>query len=48
MFGFGDGKKIQSIASIASELDSSLYFAHWETPSKMRAYLDLAGFDQDE
>ena len=28
--------------------DSSLYYAHWETPNKMRAYFDLAGFDQDE
>ena len=26
--------------------DSSGYFAHWENPQKMRAYLDLIGFDQ--
>lgn len=26
--------------------DSSRYFAHWENPQKMRAYLDLIGFDQ--
>jgi hypothetical protein len=25
--------------------DSSLYFAHWGSPAKMRAYFDLAGFD---
>ncbi|WP_371765592.1 hypothetical protein [Massilia sp.] len=38
----------QGGATIEEIWDSSLYFAHWETPSKMRAYLDLAGFDQDE
>jgi len=27
--------------------DSSLYFAHWETPSKMAAYFQLIDFDQD-
>ena len=26
--------------------DSSLYYAHWETPVKMRAYFNLIGFDQ--
>lgn len=35
-------------ATIGEIWDSSLYFAHWETPDKMRAYLDLAGFDQDD
>ncbi len=28
--------------------DSSLYFAHWETPFKMRAYFNLIGFDQGD
>ncbi len=28
--------------------DSSLYYAHWETPSKMAAYFCLIGFDQDD
>ena len=26
--------------------DSSQYFAHWETPEKMRAYLYMICFDQ--
>ena len=34
-------------ATIGQLWDSSLYFAHWETPAKMRAYFDLSGFDQD-
>jgi len=34
-------------ATIGEIWDSSLYYAHWETPKKMRAYLDLASFDQD-
>lgn len=34
-------------ATIGEIWDSSLYFAQWETPHKMRAYLDLLGFDQD-
>lgn len=34
-------------ATIGELWDSSLYFAHWETPEKMRAYFDLIGFDQD-
>lgn len=25
--------------------DSSLFYAHWETAAKMRAHLDLIGFD---
>lgn len=35
-------------ATIGELWDSSLYYAHWETPSKMRAYLDLIGFDRPE
>jgi hypothetical protein len=35
-------------ATIGEIWDRSLYFAHWETPSKMRAYLDLAGFDRND
>jgi len=31
--------------TIGAIWDQSLYFAHWETPAKMRAYLDFAGFD---
>lgn len=27
--------------------DRSLYLAHWATPAKLRAYLDLVGFDQN-
>lgn len=34
-------------ATIGELWDSSLYFAHWESPAKMRAYFDLNGFDQD-
>jgi hypothetical protein len=34
-------------ATIGELWDSSLYFAHWESPTKMRAYFDLVGFDQD-
>lgn len=33
-------------ATIGELWDASLYQAHWETPGKMRAYLDLIGFDQ--
>ena len=33
--------------TLAQIWDRSLYFAHWETPAKMRAYLDLAGFDSE-
>jgi hypothetical protein len=35
-------------ATIGELWDSSLYHAHWETPEKMRAYLDLIGFDRPE
>ena len=35
-------------ATIGQLWDSSLYFAHWETPGKMRAYFDLMSFDQAE
>lgn len=35
-------------ATIGELWDSSLYHAHWETPGKMRAYLDLIGFDRPE
>lgn len=35
-------------ATIGELWDSSLYFAHWENPQKMRAYLDLIGFDQPQ
>jgi hypothetical protein len=35
-------------ATIGELWDSSLYSAHWENPEKMRAYLDLAGFDLPE
>lgn len=28
--------------------DSSLYHAHWANPQKMRAYLDLIGFDRPD
>lgn len=28
--------------------DSSLYYAHWETPFRMRAYFELASFDRSE
>lgn len=35
-------------ATIGELWDSSLYCAHWESPEKMRAYLDLAGFDLPE
>ena len=38
----------QGGATIGEIWDRSLYFAYWESPSKMRAYLDLAGFDQDD
>lgn len=34
-------------STIGELWDSSLYFAHWETPAKMRAYFNLVGFDQD-
>lgn len=34
-------------ATIGEIWDSSLYFAHWETSHKMRAYLGLLGFGQD-
>jgi hypothetical protein len=33
-------------ATIGELWDRSLYFAHWETPDKMRAYFELVGFDQ--
>jgi hypothetical protein len=33
-------------ATIGEIWDSSLFYAHWETPAKMRAYLDMAGFDR--
>lgn len=35
-------------ATIGQLWDSSLFFAHWETPAKMRAYFDLMSFDQAE
>lgn len=35
-------------ATIGELWDRALYFAHWETPAKMRAYFDLMGFDRDE
>lgn len=28
--------------------DRSMYYAHWETPSKMLAYFELTGFDTGE
>lgn len=31
-------------ATIGELWDCSLYCAHWESPEKMRSYLDLAGF----
>lgn len=34
-------------ATIGELWDSSLFFAHCETPAKMRAYFNLVGFDQD-
>ena len=34
-------------ATIGELWDSSLYFAHWDSPAKMRAYFDLNSFDQD-
>lgn len=34
-------------ATIGELWESSLYFAHWETPAKMRAYFNLRAFDQD-
>jgi hypothetical protein len=36
----GDNQKVGEI------MDSSLYFALWETPAKMKAYFNLIGFDQ--
>jgi hypothetical protein len=33
-------------ACIGELWDSASYFAHWETPAKMRAYFNLVGFDQ--
>lgn len=33
-------------ATIGELWNSSLYFAHWKSPAKMRAYFDLNGFDQ--
>lgn len=35
-------------AMIGEIWDSSNYFAHWETPAKMRAYFNLVGFDQSD
>jgi hypothetical protein len=35
-------------ATIGELWDCSLYCAHWESPEKMRSYLDLAGFDLPE
>lgn len=35
-------------ATIGEIWDSSMYFAHWETPSKMLAYFVLSGFDQGD
>lgn len=35
-------------ATIGELWDSANYFAHWETPAKMRAYLNLVGFDQND
>jgi len=35
-------------ATIGEIWDSSNYFAHWETPAKMRAYFNLVGFDQND
>lgn len=37
----------ESGATLGELWDSSSYFAHWETPAKMQAYLSLIGFDQD-
>lgn len=34
-------------ATIGEIWESSIYYAHWETPSKMRAYFDLINFDMD-
>lgn len=33
-------------ATIGELWDSALYHAHWETVQKMRAYLEMIGFDQ--
>lgn len=35
-------------ATIGCIWDSSLYYAHWESPVKMQAYFDLACFDRGE
>jgi hypothetical protein len=35
-------------ATIGELWDSANYFAHWETPDKMRAYFNLVGFDQND
>jgi len=35
-------------ATIGELWDSSLYHAHWESPQKMRVYLDLIGFDRPD
>lgn len=35
-------------ATIGEIWDCTNYFAHWETPAKMRAYFDLVGFDQND
>lgn len=34
-------------ATIGEIWDSSNFYAHWETPAKMRAYFNLIGFDQN-
>ena len=34
-------------ATIGEIWDSSIYYAHWGTTSKMRAYFDLINFDMD-
>ncbi|WP_194727137.1 hypothetical protein [Noviherbaspirillum malthae] len=35
-------------ATLGQIWDGSLYQAFWESPAKMRAYLNLAGFDLGE
>jgi len=35
-------------ATLGEIWDRSQYLAHWETVGKMKAYLELAGFDQAE
>jgi hypothetical protein len=34
-------------ATIGEIWESSLYLAQWGAPEKLRAYLDLVGFDQE-